>query len=245
MEVTINRNPETFKSYSIYLITIDEDNKYFLSLPDKNYLHPSLALAFSSHYQNSSNTEEVRKEITEISDKIQFDNQDMIIAMPLIPYDSLREAGTTNDYYLYQRLLTKLHEITIDINRRITDNKANISLNQVIAVITQNDTDKNLADWLEMAFGSKYFKSISLTQKESSDFKVHVAPINQEAYDGGSDGNSGLNLGGLISNENVKTLVKKPPKPTTHHGFSSFPFILLTLTLSIIVGITLAILLIK
>lgn len=247
MEVTINRNPETFKSYSIYLITIDEDNKYFLSLPDKNYLHPSLALAFSSHYQNSSNTEEVRKEITEISDKIQFDNQDMIIAMPLIPYESLKEASKTNDYYLYQRILTKLHTITIDINRKVTNQNLNISLNQVIIIITQNDIDKNLADWLTMSFGSKYFKSLSLDQKEkSTPIEQRITPIIQESYyDSGDDGNSGLNLNGSISNENVKVLAKVPPKPSTHHGFSSFSFILVTLILSIIIGITIAVLIIK
>lgn len=247
MEVTINRNPQTFKSYSIYLISIDESNKYFLSLPDKNYSQPSLYLVFSNHYQNPSNIEEAKSEMTKISDIIHSDNQATIIAMPLIPYQTLKEAKETNDYYLYQRILTKLHTITIDINHKIANHQTNISLDQVITIITQNDIDKNLADWLVMTLGSKYFKDTTLSQKESSIYtESHISPIDKENYyDSDDDGNSGLNLNGSISNESVKVLVKAPPKPTTHHGFSSFPFILLTLTFSMIIGISLAILLMK
>ncbi len=218
--------------YSIYEINPSKDTIYYLSIPNRNFDYCQLYLGFAKNDLNSPDKETIINEITTITD-IVFGNDTEAIYIHLnIPNNRLTEAANVNDNFLYEQLLSTIHQITSNCYQTINENN-NVTISNTLYLIKQDNEDIKLINWLELRLNN-FVVGIDINKLKAN--------IQTNEGGGTPKGFSGNGIANTNTKNNV--LVKKlvPPK-AGKHGYTTFT--LIVLIIAIILGIGLAYLLIR
>lgn len=250
-------------NYTIYRVSDGKLGNYYLSVSNGNISKCQIYLGFTDKQTEILSKEEIVAMISEVNEIIQRENSDSIYIVPNIPQSLLEEATNENDNFMYTEILEqRIHPIILDvINNILVKNGVNVeNINQVIKVIERNDQDKKLGGWLtthpqigsfveeidynklkekDMMNNGNEVKKNDLEENNAHEnqsvLSSGIAPVNHQ-YDE-------INYG---SKSNQKTLKRTPPKSNNvSSGFSNFKFIIMTLLLSLVVGVSIGYLLIK
>ena len=223
--------------YSIYELKANDSLTYYLSMPNKDINTCQIYLGFPTLEMSILDKEQEIAEISRLSDIIHKINPNGLYLFCNLPYGELHEASNDNDNRLYTILLNKLHLITKDLYDTVSINN-NVTINPQIYGIKQNNDDTKFIDWLEIQLNG-FINGVTYKSLAKS-YKKEITSQD--------DGNSDLGTKTMDGNINTKSSgkAKKLVKPnTSRKGFSSFPFILLILSISLVLGISFAYLLIK
>ena len=250
-------------NYTIYRVLNEKSGNYYLSVCNGNITKCQIYLGFADKQTDILSEEEIISMISEVNGIIQRKNNDSIYIVLDIPHSLLEEATNENDNFMYNEILEqRIHPIILDvINNILVKNGINIEkINQVIKVVEKNDRDKKIGGWLaihpqigsfieeidynklkekDMMNGENEVKKNVLDENKIQETQpvlgTGIAPVNHQ-YDE-------INY---VSKSNQKTLKRTPPKSNNiSSGFSNFNFIIMTLLLSLVVGVSIGYLLIK
>ena len=231
--------------YSIYELS-NNNITYYLSMPNNDINNYKIYLGFPVIETKDASKETITMEIKNIMDIIHTTNPNGIYVYCNIPRNELVEAANDNDSLLYERLLNKVSLITSDSYKVINENN-NVSIDSVIYLVKQTDEDTKFINWLEVKLYG-FVNGISINKLKQTYDNYLFNNTNEQVFSGSSDGSGngprGLSGGGgtdTLTNNNTK--VKKLIKPIPKHGYTSFTFIILVL--SIMIGIGIAYLFIK
>lgn len=257
-------------NYSIYKSYINEKDSYYLCIPTGNINKCQIVLGFSDKELNTLSHDEIIFKIKEVYDIVYSLNNDSIYAVPNIKENELKDAVIENDDRLYDSILNnRIHPITIDIyNMLVKNNIKKQNINQVIHIIRRTDSDKKIAAWLSMRLGDHYIKEIDYDEllakyklKEDnsrieissiiSNNGVNIPIIDESNLDDTTDNSLEIApVNHTYENDQVEKkdnkLVRRLTKPVDKSpGFSSFKFIITTLLISLVAGLSISYLLIK
>lgn len=239
--------------YSIYQYHNDYFGVYYLCIPLNHTETYEMFIGFPKKDLKGLPKEEIKDEIREISDMIHTINKSGIYAIPTIDLSELEEAAKDNDNKLYNELLKKIQSMTFDINNNLSKTDIhNQSIHQVISIIKQTESDTLFINWLEMNMPN-FIHGITLDELKKAYYsKIISGKVHNNEYDKKNimeDPTKEINenqneLTNTKENSKVRRLV--PPKDNNnYHGFNSIQFIILTLIISLIAGISIGYLIIK
>lgn len=245
--------------YSIYQYDSEYLGVYFLCIPDNQVDNYELFIGFPKKDLKELPKDEVIEEIKGINDMVYSLNNNAIYALPSIDVTELEEAALENDNKRsYNQLFRKVQSMTVDINKKISSiNNHEQSINQVITIIKQTESDSKFIQWLEMNMPN-FIHGITLSElrnhyyannqpekvdgpvlekEEIMDIpvekEINYEVLNKEENDQSKDN----------TNNKVRKLV--PQKKNNNFGFSNMSFILMVLTISLLVGISIGYLIIR
>lgn len=245
--------------YSIYQYHNDYFGVYYLCIPDNHTETYEMFIGFPKRDLRGLSKEEIADDIREINDMIHAINKSGIYAIPNIDLAELEEAAKDNDDKLYNELLRKIQSMTFDINNKLNkDDIHNQSIHQVISIIKQTESDTKFINWLEMNMPN-FIHSVTLdklkkayyskvisgkVQDDKKDMKEVMNDPTKELDDSQESDKNNNELTNSQKNSKVRKLI--PPKDNNNfYGFNSIQFIILTLIIALIIGISIGYLIIK
>lgn len=235
--------------YTIYSSSTSYEygiNEYYLYIPNTNDNRCSLYINFANE-KDSNYKNNIAQEINEIINRL--NNKSIVYAIPILPDHLSIDENNINDDKLYTEIANSLISISSDVFNHMIVNEHK-EMEQCVHLVTKTISDKNFVYWLNSSHivknpqFAKLFKTFNL-QKEISITNNDELPKLYE--DSEFTGNSGNSLsGGSSSNsyEVGKPKVKVLISPSKH-GFSSITFLSLIISLSLVLGIGIAYILIK
>lgn len=207
-----------------------ENGNYFLCL--KNGQANDYQIYFSFSNQNIDEFDK-DKFIEEFKNFKIINDENAVIVISVINKNRLTDvANNENEERAYLPFLNQFHSILYDANSRLTFARKNVL--PTLKLVKRDDTDEKFFDFVETKLGN-FASQIDIRNRKFANI------LEENTDNGGGITNGNMELG----QNNDKPKVKKLTSKNTHFGFSSFSFVLLTLVLSIFLGIGIAILLIK
>ena len=245
-------------NYIIY--EIDDTAKYYLCIPNHDTYKYTMYMGLSMNNFNKIDKESKIKEIDSIASKLYKINPNSVYLLPVVNHDKLINAVYDNDDYFYNKLLSDLHKCIKDAYDTIRTNNT-VSINSVIYAVKQNNKVDYFMDWLDVKLGgyldtininkiNELYNEINLEKtqiiktddiqvnKKEDIPKVENIPIEKEDTPKVENIPTEKEEIPVVKDENVK---KKVLKKVNKEGFSDYKFIVLTIIISVIIGVTSAI----
>ena len=223
---------EKYKTYEEY----DYDgNCYYLTVPNNNTLEYQIFCSLNETYPQDKET---LSKANKLYQKITENNKNVVYVHIILEIGELTEAAKDNDTPLYSFLLKRLLKTTKDAYQKTISEKL-AGINNKLTIITQNEDDAKFVDWLEINQVMS-INRFSLNKNEQRKLDDNILTPFEE-----TNNSSGTPLTqNSITNENEPKTRKKIP-PQNSRGFGNIMIIIITLTISLIVGITIAYTIIK
>lgn len=241
---------ETFDNYIIYKFVRENIGTYYLCVPTRNVDEYSMYVGFPNREFGNLSNDEIISEINKVSSVVTSLNINGVYVLPVIPYTDLVQASLENDDNAYRDIFwNKVTPITTEIYTMLEGkfkNKRNM--------VKRDDCDRKFIDWIVLEsikygnelIGAVEYSSlvdgygqgkkadnviledspISLTQNNDV-----IAPVNHELDE--------------INKKRNKHTLRRVKEKNASLGFSSIKFIVITLLLSLVIGISIGYLLIK
>ena len=219
------------EKYHIYEKYDDMGNRYYLTVPESNALEYQM---FCSLNEDNQSDKEMLAKAEQIFKNISEYNSQIIYLHIILNNGELTEAAKDNDTPLYKMLLKKVLSTIKHAYQLVIPIKL-AGINNKITFISQNSDDTKFIDWLEI------------------NQIIPIDRISLKGYQGfpltdSSDDNGGTTLAGgdteVELTEN-KPMVRKKIPPKNSHGFVNIILIITTLIITLIIGISIAYILIK
>lgn len=250
-------------NYIIY--EIDDTSKYYLCIPNHDTYKYTMYMGLSMNNFNKIDKENKITEIDSIASKLYKINPNSVYLLPVVNHDKLINAVYDNDDYFYNKLLNDLHKCIKDAYDTIRTNNT-VSINSVIYAVKQNNKVDYFLDWLDVKLGG-YLDTININKinelyneinlEKTQVIKIADIPVNKEEDIKKEDTPKVENIPTkkedthkvenipnvkeeipIVKEENAK---KKVLKKVNKEGFSDYKFIVLTIIISVIIGVTSAI----
>lgn len=251
----------TFSNYTIYKYTSNVTGSYYLCKPLSNVLEYNLFLGLPSRDFTEISQNEIIDDIKKVADAVISANNNGLYLLPIIPYQELVEASNENDFKAdkfgninynnspYAKIYeNRIKPITGDVYTKL-----NNKINRKIRLIKNNKPDRMFIHWLVMDYTSKYgvitkelleeveYRDLINTNTQKQVI-TNIPPTSTETSAGGiAPVNHQFDHIDTMSKPYTKTLKTK----NGSFGFSNINFIIITLILSLILGINISLLLIK
>ena len=259
----------TLDGYSIYKSYINDNDSYYLCIPNYDISKCQVCLGFSNKDLDKLPKYKLISEIRQVNDMICDLNKHSIYAIPTIPINEFEQAVLENDDRMYLNIYKKyVLPVTIAVHDvLIKNNIKDKNVDQVICVVEKNDNDKKFAGWLAMKLGDSYIKEIDygklkeeyrernnirkleIGEKEDSSAVIpisdapleHIQEVQPVFKSGIAPINRKFENTPTLDKGKEKVLTKNLTKPTeVSSGFSDIKFIILGILISLILGIGLA-----
>lgn len=255
----------TFDSYVIYKYTNENIGSYYLCKPTGKVLEYTMFLGFPNGELREISNEEIIDDIKKVADAVVSLNSNGIYLLPIIPYNELVDASLENDFRtdrfgnvnynsgMFARIYeNKVKPITMDVYR-LLDGK----INRKISMIKKDKPDRMFIHWMVMDYTNKYgnnaselleeieYRDLVNTNKQKPLFSNEFMGIPPTSTDTSEGGIAPVNheFDNINSMSNAYTKVLKPKSSSS--GFSNINFIIITLLLSLVVGVSIGYLLMK
>lgn len=222
--------------YILYKIVADDVFKYYMCLPTHDSKSYQMVIDFPEEYYKSLLEAEMITEIKKICDALFERNSNSIYILSNITTYDLHEAQSENDDHAYGILLNKLQKCTYNAYNVIS-NGSDIDISNVIGIVTQTGNDEKFMHYLDASMPG-FFTCIDLSNLLSQELPTEDA--GWATIGGLVSGGESMEHANNISKPKTKKLV-----PSSKHGFLNITFVMLIILLSLIIGIGLAITLIK
>ena len=210
--------------YSIYM-----NDNYYLCFPNGNNNFYHVFISFSTTNLTKLSNEELILEIRRISDSIYSIYNNVVYIIPIIEPSILEEVSSENDDRGYNKLLKKyIQPVTLSVYGKLISK--NYYVSQIIKMIKQNDVDTKIVGWLSMKFGSEFVKEIVFENKiydaeeVENDVKINTETISIEYQTDDI----------WLKKEEDK--IADTLKPAVSPGFSALRFLIMTLSISLVLG---------
>ena len=242
---TINKG-SIFAVKNNYLIYEVNDNnlKYFITIPNEDTYTLTFYVGLTPNDYGKLDNSDKEREIDEVASKIYKLNPNSVYLLPILDNDKLANAIGDNDDYFFKGLLEDLQQIIYDAHNTVNDNNDAEIDNTIYGIKQNNDTDKFL-DWIECYipgfFKAKNIKDITYSYNQANLEHTQMFNVDDITSQGGSTTLSGGDT--TLADTQPKAKKKTPPK--NKHGFSNFKAIVLILLIAFILGISLAVMLLK
>lgn len=250
-----------FDNYSIYKVYNKIFGNYYLCVPKNINSRCNFVLGFLEQDANTITNNDLVNNINDVYKMISTINNDSIYIVPEIPVSTLEQAALENDMPMYSDIFyNKINPIVLCTTELLIkidiDPKDYNKVNQIIQVIVRNDNDKKFAGWMSLQpnIGSfikeikyeylknEYLKKIGIhtidiefsNSSNETVFHQPIKPIDR-TYENDSDNDKSQEM----------RLVRRPQNNNGLPGFSSFSFIIVTLLLALIFGVSIGYLIMK
>ena len=230
------------EQYTIYKCKDTNSRGYYLCIPNKRFDEYKMYIGFATKDYKVADDSEIISEISNVSDFVFSINDNGVYVLPDVSFEDLEQASSENDDRLYNRIVNDtiqpiIREVYLFLNDKV---------NERIALIKQNDSDSKLAGWMAIKYGGRFIEEVSVTDllseklRNSGDdtFIKWDGPL---IPDGEGENASLVDAKSKTRrNGNIPSVLYDGPrgqiKPNSL-GFNSFPFIIVTLILSLVVGV--------
>ena len=231
-------------NYGLYEEYDGVGNKYYLCMPDNNEVQYEIFCGLS---KDNIPSEEIVSSVSSIYDTITKSKKNIIYVDIIVDTNRLIEAAKDNDNPLYNFLLDRIHQTTKHAYETIIKEKR-VSINNVIITMVEKDgDDAKFIFWLERNMPN-FIHSVSLRHNDNHYYSAIAdtleTPIIDTSESGSGNTLAGGPSGGELTQNNGFTKKKVPPKKN-NHGFGNIILVIIVLMLALIVGITVAYILVK
>ena len=224
------------EKYKIYEEYDNDGNKYYLTIPNNNELEYQF---FCSLDESIISDDKILKKTNSIYERIIESNKNAIYVHVILENGQLTEAAKDNDTPLYSFLIKRILKTIKDAYQKAIKEKL-AGINNNLTFISQNKDDTKFIDWLEInqvlpinriALNKNYEINPDDTIKISfADNYVDNDITNLTEYE-------------IAKENNSKVKTKKAHK--NNHGYGNIILVFTTLIISLLVGITIAYIIIK
>ena len=218
-----------------------DDITYYLSIPKEEYKEYEIFVSFPSKDINSLNGKDKAEEIRRINDMLIRIKPNTIYLLCCLSRNEIEEFASYNDNKtnLYKRLQHKF----LKVLSKSFDELKNKTIKFPISLIKQDEFDSKFIDWLEINMNS-YLKSSKLLEIKQAyyDLIFNETTVFNPIDSSSGTSNTKSDSPSTVSKENIKVKKLVPP---SQKGFTTIHAIYLTISLSLIIGISIAYLLIK
>ena len=234
-------------AYSLNHLFFQDFSEFIISTPNKDFNKYKLLIYFDNlnfKTQNIDTDELITGKITEKMDNIYNQVPNAICVIPTISKKEFDEANEINDDKPYKKLLKDIDKVVNYAYWSIKNNlifEDTMNVDPQVGIIKRTDEDIKFIWWLEL-HGNKKYKQVTIEKPKKEDKKP-------------SESNQVSTL-----NPAVETLELKSPPPRrktmrrtgtpkgdgVHStGYSNMAFVIMVLTISLLMGIGLAVLILK
>lgn len=208
---------------------VDNNSEYYICIPNDNTKYFSLAIVFLDNEQ-FNNQNHILETINKILSKLK-QNNNIMLAFINLEKEYLTDITTSKKQEIYLKTIKYLENVCYDIFEFMI---SNYEMEQIVYLIVQDQIDKEFATW---------------TISSNNNFKIYDLNkvIEKEAFiiDDTNNGSAGISFTGApLTNTNNKPKVKIL-LPPTKHGYSTIYLLSLIIIISLIMGISIAYLMIK
>lgn len=266
----MNNDFTTLKSsdYTTYV-----SKRYFMAISNSQVNTYQLYMGLSSRDLTSLSKEEIIEDCKNVSNLISSIDKTGIYVVPIIPLAELEQAALENDGRAYANIMIRY--VTPIINSIIQNlNRKNKGVVPKVKMVKQNDMDRKIVsgivleainqsngkpvDWLEEVESENLKQSTFISnapadnpplEKKNEDIAVDFSSENAPTKNGGI-APIDRQYENTLTHEKNKGYTRKLVKPQgtpqpRSYGFSSMKFIIMTLVTSIVLGLSIAFLLLK
>lgn len=219
-----------FTIYSANCRSTQGVNNYYICIPNNDKEGYSLYIEFPNKNINYEEKNSILGMIDKERKKINDDKA--IYVLPVIPEELIIKEDNVNDDKVYLELVNAVEEICDDVFGNMI--QENTLMEQSVHLITDNRYEEDFVDWINIIYveNKPQMKGIFQKERKKIDKEYDVMTTNDEDNYIEQD----------ISRPKVRVLEK--PK-NNNNGFSRIQFLIITIILSLIVGISIAYYMIK
>lgn len=229
--------------YVIYSSTCKNNSNissYFIAIPHGDYDGYSLCVGLPNKQVDFTSKNSILEEFNDNLEKI--DSEKIIYALPVVPRGLVIDDDNQNDDKVYLELSQSLLSMMADIFDEMIENNHK-QMEQQVFLIVKNETQKKFFDWMDMKRPG-LFQEIWLNNKKLEQSSVSNNLMNDEMVGTGNSGNA-LSGGPATSSYEVSKPKVKVLVSPSKHGFSTIVGLFLTIVMSLFLGISLAIIIVK
>ena len=210
--------------YGIYELYSPKGIKYYLCMSNNDVNDYTFYVGFPTKDVNYQAAYEIKNEITMIFDMLYQLNPGSVYLFCEIDYQRLEEAANDNDNLLYNLLLNDVHDITKDAYALFNE----VNVEQTLYFIKQSNADTKFINWIDLKLDG-FIDIIKI-----NDIKRKINKLKD-------DNTVEITFSNNQQITNLDNNIVKAPS----YGFMNITFIGSILLLSIVLGIYIAIILIK
>ncbi len=223
-------NDNEYAIYEMYIPGTDtEDNKYFICVPTKEYQEYQIIVDFAEVNLYSLTKEARLEAIKKAANRAFASFKNIIYVIPNIDVEERLDALDYNDDTLFTKFHNRVMKYVTNAYWAVKTANHNVTLPEVVNIITDTDADKKYIDWLQLHKSSDNFIMITIN-----------SPVNNTEFPGDEGGTALAGGPSDLEKENTNTRKLIPPKKgKPSGGFSNiiyFTIILGAIAIGLVIG---------
>lgn len=203
-------------------------NNYYICIPNNDKEGYSLYIEFPNKSINYEEKNSILGMIDKEREKINDDKA--IYVLPVISEELIIKEDNVNDDKVYLELVNAIEEICDDVFGNMI--QGNTPMEQSVHLITDNRYEEDFVDWINIIYVENKPQMKGIFQKERKNIDKEYDAVTTN-YEGPKDMD-------YESKEISKPKVRVLEKPKNNNGFSRIQALVITIILSLIVGISIA-----
>ena len=199
-------------------------NNYYICIPNNDKEGYSLYIEFPNKSINYEDKTSILEMMNNEREKINDDKA--IYVLPVIPEELIIKEDNVNDDKVYLELVNTIEEICDDVFGNMI--QENTLMDQSVHLITDSRYEEDFVDWINIIYVENKPQMKGIFQKERKNIDKN--------YDATTTNDEENHIEQEISKPKVRVL----EKPKNNNGFSRIQALVITIILSLIVGISIA-----
>lgn len=213
-----------FTVYSANCRSTQGVNNYYICIPNNDKEGYSLYIEFPNKSINYEDKTSILEMMNNEREKINDDKA--IYVLPVIPEELIIKEDNVNDDKVYLELVNTIEEICDDVFSNMI--QENTPMDQSVHLITDSRYEEDFVDWINIIYVENKPQMKGIFQKERKNIDKN--------YDATTTNDEENHIEQEISKPKVRVL----EKPKNNNGFSRIQALVITIILSLIVGISIA-----
>ena len=213
-----------FTVYSANCRSTQGVNNYYICIPNNDKEGYSLYIEFPNKSINYEDKTSILEMMNNEREKINDDKA--IYVLPVIPEELIIKEDNVNDDKVYLELVNTIEEICDDVFGNMI--QENTPMDQSVHLITDSRYEEDFVDWINIIYVENKPQMKGIFQKERKNIDKN--------YDATTTNDEENHIEQEISKPKVRVL----EKPKNNNGFSRIQALVITIILSLIVGIGIA-----
>lgn len=213
-----------FTVYSANCRSTQGVNNYYICIPNNDKEGYSLYIEFPNKSINYEDKTSILEMMNNEREKINDDKA--IYVLPVIPEELIIKEDNVNDDKVYLELVNTIEEICDDVFGNMI--QENTPMDQSVHLITDSRYEEDFVDWINIIYVENKPQMKGIFQKERKNIDKN--------YDATTTNDEENHIEQEISKPKVRVL----EKPKNNNGFSRIQALVITIILSLIVGISIA-----
>lgn len=213
-----------FTVYSANCRSTQGVNNYYICIPNNDKEGYSLYIEFPNKSINYEDKTSILEMMNNEREKINDDKA--IYVLPVMPEELIIKEDNVNDDKVYLELVNTVEEICDDVFGNMI--QENTPMDQSVHLITDSRYEEDFVDWINIIYVENKPQMKGIFQKERKNIDKN--------YDATTTNDEENHIEQEISKPKVRVL----EKPKNNNGFSRIQALVITIILSLIVGISIA-----